>query len=90
MRQIPTPDFTIEKIVEFPVQSKYNKYRNAVAKLQEGEAVVVRGLDRDTLWAIQSNMGMVGDVKIATRSIKEEDKTYTLYLTQKEGVKKEK
>jgi len=88
---IELPKFTIEKIEKLPVSSKYNQYRHAVDKLQEGEAVVVRGLDQKTLWNIQSNMSSTADDNSArTKSVKEDDGTYTLYLTKKEAGKKKK
>jgi len=79
------PEFTIEKIENFPVSSKYDVYRNAVADLKDGEAVVIKGLDQKNLWRLQSNIISVNsDIKVTSRSKKEKDDTYTLYLKKKE------
>lgn len=73
------PKFTVEKVEKLPVQSKYGIYHRAVAALKDGEAVVIKELDQKDCWKIQANMK--NDlVVIATRSIKEADGTYTLYL----------
>jgi hypothetical protein len=81
------PDYTVQQMPKLPTQSKYAKYHKAVAGLKDGEVVVVEGLDQKTLWKIQSNTE--NDlVVIATRSIKEDDGTYTLYMTKKEITKK--
>lgn len=78
------PDFKVEKMDKIPSQTKYSKYHKAVAGLKEGEAVVVTGLDQETLWKIQSNTE--NDlVKIKTRSLKEDDGSYTLYMTKAEN-----
>jgi len=84
MRELPS--FSIEKVDKFPIQTKYTKYHEAVAWLKDGEAVVIKGLDQKTCWKIQSNT-QNDLVKIATKSIKEADETYTLYLFKKENKK---
>lgn len=85
---IALPKFTVEKVEKLPVQTKYGIYHRAVAALKDGEAVVIKELERENCWKIQSNMK--NDlVAIATRSVKEADGKYTLYLFKKDNNKKE-
>jgi len=82
------PKFTVEK-VSVPAQTKYAVYHRAVADLKDpDDKVVIRGLNLKDCWRIQSNMGNKL-VVIATRSVKEADGTYTLYLFKKENNNKE-
>jgi len=80
------PKFTIEKVDKLPTQTKYGIYHRAVASLKDGEAVVIKELNQKDCWKIQSNMR--NDlVTIATRSIKEADGSYALYLFKKDTKK---
>ena len=77
------PKFTVEKIV-IPAQTKYAVYHKAVADLKDpDDKVVIRGLNQKDCWRIQSNMGN-SLVQIATRTAKEADGIYTLYLFKKD------
>ena len=83
------PKFTVEK-VQIPARTKYAVYHKAVAGLKDpNDKVVIRGLSLKDCWRIQSNMGNKL-VVIATRSVKEADGTFTLYLFKKENKKEDK
>lgn len=83
------PKFTVEK-VQIPTQTKYAVYHKAVAGLKDkDDKVVIRGLNQKDCWRIQSNMGNKL-VEVATRTVKETDGTYTLYLFKKENKEEDK